>query len=84
MAGKRKKNPGNEAEVHNRRARHDYAIESTLEVGIKLHGTEVKSVRMGEVSIAEGYIRATSEPPDHRDDDRSLRAGGLAESQDRA
>ncbi len=66
MAGKRKKNPGNEAEVHNRRARHDYAIESTLEVGIKLHGTEVKSVRMGEVSIAEGYIRATSEPPSLR------------------
>ncbi|MCA9273107.1 MAG: SsrA-binding protein SmpB [Phycisphaerales bacterium] len=62
MAGKRKKKPGNEAEVHNRRARHDYAIESTLEVGLKLHGTEVKSVRMGEVSIGEAYIRATSEP----------------------
>ncbi|MFI4871761.1 MAG: SsrA-binding protein SmpB [Phycisphaerales bacterium JB061] len=66
MARKRKKNPGNEAEIHNRRARHDYAIESTLEVGVKLHGTEVKSVRMGEVSIGEAYIRATSEPPSLR------------------
>jgi len=62
MAGKRKKKPGNEAEIHNRRARHDYTIESTLEVGLKLHGTEVKSVRNGEVSIGEAYIKATSEP----------------------
>jgi len=62
MAGKRKK-AENEAEVHNRRARFDYAIESTLEVGIKLHGSEVQSVRNGEVSIAEAYIRATDEPP---------------------
>ena len=62
MASKRKKNPGNEPEIHNRRARYDYAIESTLEVGIKLHGSEIKSVRAGEVSIAEAYVRAEESP----------------------
>lgn len=62
MASKRKQKPENEAEIHNRRARHDYAIESTLEVGLKLHGSEVQSVRHGEVSIAEAYIKATDEP----------------------
>ncbi len=66
MAGKNKKKPGNEAEIHNRRARHDYAIESTLEVGVKLHGTEVKSVRAGEVSIGEAYIKAEESPPSLR------------------
>jgi SsrA-binding protein len=44
------------------RARHDYVIEETLECGIKLVGTEVKSVRNGQVSLAEGYVRATENP----------------------
>ena len=66
MAGKKKKKPGNEAEIHNRRARHDYQIEATLEVGVKLHGSEVKSVRAGEVSIAEAYIKAEEAPPSLR------------------
>ncbi|MAY75495.1 MAG: SsrA-binding protein [Phycisphaerae bacterium] len=42
--------------VENRRARHEYHIGDTLEVGIVLAGTEVKAVRDGNVSIAEGYI----------------------------
>ena len=37
----------------NRRARHDYAIEDTLEAGIVLSGTEIKSVRAHKVNIAE-------------------------------
>jgi len=41
--------------AENRRARFDYAIESTLEAGIALTGTEVKSLRFGEGSIAESY-----------------------------
>ena len=41
--------------AENRRARHDYQIEETLEVGIILHGSEVKSLRTGRVSIAESY-----------------------------
>ncbi|HSK92682.1 MAG TPA: SsrA-binding protein SmpB [Candidatus Angelobacter sp.] len=41
----------------NRRARHDYAIEETLEAGIALTGTEIKSVRAHKVNIAEAYVR---------------------------
>ena len=39
----------------NRRARHDYLIEETLEAGLVLHGTEVKVLRQGGASIAEAY-----------------------------
>src|SRR6202790_4020054 len=39
----------------NRRARHDYLIEDTLEAGLVLQGTEVKVLRMGGASIAEAY-----------------------------
>ena len=41
--------------VQNRRARHDYVIEDTLEAGLVLHGTEVKVLRSGQASIAEAY-----------------------------
>ncbi len=41
----------------NRRARHDYAIEETLEAGVVLTGTEIKSVREHKVNIAEAYVR---------------------------
>ena len=41
--------------AENRRARHDYQIEETLEAGIILHGSEVKSLRNGRASIAESY-----------------------------
>jgi SsrA-binding protein len=42
--------------VRNRRARHDYDIEETVEAGIALVGSEVKSLRDQRVSIAEGHI----------------------------
>ena len=41
--------------AENRRARYDYQIEETLEAGIILHGSEVKSLRTGRASIAESY-----------------------------
>lgn len=41
----------------NRKARHDYTIESTLEAGIVLLGTEVKSLRLGKVAIKDSYAR---------------------------
>jgi SsrA-binding protein len=41
----------------NRRARHDYAIEDTLEAGLVLTGTEIKSVRAHKANIAEAYAR---------------------------
>jgi SsrA-binding protein len=39
----------------NRRARHDYTIESTVEAGLVLTGTEVKSLRAGRATLTEGY-----------------------------
>ena len=48
--------------IVNRKARHDYHIMETLEVGMSLLGSEVKSVRDGQVSLAEGYARV--EPAD--------------------
>ncbi|MFC3785240.1 SsrA-binding protein [Sphingopyxis italica] len=41
--------------AENRRARFDYAIEQVFEAGIALQGTEVKSLRFGEGTIAESY-----------------------------
>jgi SsrA-binding protein len=42
----------------NRKARHAYAIESTLEAGLMLVGSEVKSLRTGKATIAESYAHA--------------------------
>lgn len=61
MAGKTKPSTL-EPTIENRKARHDYFIEETLECGIKLTGTEIKSVRKGQVSLAEGYVRAQDAP----------------------
>jgi SsrA-binding protein len=41
----------------NRRARHDYAIDETIEAGLVLTGTEIKSIRAGRVNLAEAYAR---------------------------
>jgi SsrA-binding protein len=41
--------------AENRRARYEYAFEDVLDAGIVLTGTEVKSLRFGEGSIAESY-----------------------------
>ena len=41
--------------ARNRKARHEYFIEETIEAGIVLKGTEVKSVREGRVNIKESY-----------------------------
>ncbi len=43
--------------VVNRRAHYDYAIEETLEAGLVLSGTEIKSIRAGRVNLAEAYAR---------------------------
>ena len=52
MTGKERKLIAN-----NKKAYHDYFIEETYEAGIALHGTEVKSLRMGKCSIKESFIR---------------------------
>ena len=43
--------------ANNKKAFHDYFIEDKYEAGIALHGTEVKSLRMGKCSIKESFIR---------------------------
>jgi len=43
--------------AQNRRARHDYFIEDTLEAGLILTGSEVKSLRLGRCSIGESYVQ---------------------------
>ena len=46
--------------VTNRRARHEYFIDDTLEAGIELKGTEVKSLRSGKSNIQDAYISFSS------------------------
>lgn len=43
--------------ANNKKAFHDYFIDETYEAGIALHGTEVKSMRMGKCSIKESFVR---------------------------
>lgn len=43
--------------ANNKKAYHDYFIDETYEAGVALHGTEVKSLRMGRCSIKESFIR---------------------------
>lgn len=55
---KKKEDDGIERVVsENRKARHDYDVLETLECGIALVGSEVKSLRSGTVSLAESYAR---------------------------
>ncbi len=50
-----KEKPFNPVFAENRKARHDYTVLDTIECGIQLSGTEVKSVRVGGVSLAGAY-----------------------------
>ena len=43
--------------ANNKKAYHDYFLEERFEAGIELHGTEVKSMRMGKCSIKEAFVR---------------------------
>lgn len=48
---------GNRLIANNKKAYFDYFIEQKYEAGLVLHGTEVKSIRMGKCSIKEAYIQ---------------------------
>jgi SsrA-binding protein len=50
---------GRKIVAQNRRARHDYTIEQTVEAGLVLTGTEVKSLRAGRATIAEAFARVS-------------------------
>ena len=51
------KESGNRLIANNKKAYHDYFIEDSFEAGISLHGTEVKSLRMGKGSIKESFVK---------------------------
>lgn len=55
---RKKEEPERRVVADNRKARHAYSIESTLEVGLMLMGSEVKSLRSGKANIAESYAQA--------------------------
>jgi len=48
---------GEKVVASNRRARHEYFILETFEAGIVLHGSEIKSIRAGQISLAEAFVR---------------------------
>lgn len=52
---KKKSDPNNKLIAENRRARYNYEILDTLECGVMLEGSEVKSMRVGQTNIAESY-----------------------------
>lgn len=60
--GKTSQQDGPQPSIRNRKARHDYLITETLECGLQLTGTEVKSLRNGQASLQEGYVRASLDP----------------------
>lgn len=45
----------------NRKARHEYFILESLEAGIALQGSEIKSIRAGQISLGEAYVRIDSQ-----------------------
>ena len=51
------KESGNKLIANNKKAYYDYFIEDKYEAGLVLHGTEVKSLRMGKCSIKESYVQ---------------------------
>ena len=54
-----KKKPNLEPTVENRKARRDYAVLDTLETGIVLRGTEIKSVRQAHVALGEAFVEVS-------------------------
>ncbi|MFC5722708.1 SsrA-binding protein SmpB [Streptomyces gamaensis] len=51
------KEPGRKLIAQNKKARHDYHILTTYECGMVLTGTEVKSLRQGRASLADGFVQ---------------------------
>lgn len=51
---------GDRVVTQNRRAFHDYFIDETIEAGIVLSGSEIKSIRDGKITIGEAYVRVSN------------------------
>ena len=56
---RRAPNDGTTPIASNRRARYDYTVLETVEAGLVLHGSEVKSLRLGQVQLADAFARAS-------------------------
>lgn len=56
-AAQQKPKPAVKVVADNRRARHEYEILSTVETGIELYGTEVKSMRLGKANLQDAFAR---------------------------
>ncbi|HLD94290.1 MAG TPA: SsrA-binding protein SmpB [Anaerolineales bacterium] len=52
-----KQQPSEKAVARNRKATHDYVILEKYEAGLVLQGSEIKSIRAGQVSLKEAYVR---------------------------
>ncbi|MFI1253253.1 SsrA-binding protein SmpB [Streptomyces netropsis] len=57
MAKQKKETTGRKLVAQNKKARHDYHILDTYECGMVLTGTEVKSLRQGRSSLADGFVQ---------------------------
>lgn len=60
-AGEQSTPKGDRVVTQNRRAYHDYFIDETVESGIVLSGSEIKSIRDGKITIAEAYVRVDND-----------------------
>jgi SsrA-binding protein len=58
MAKKKDKDVAGKIAADNRKARHNYFIEETVEAGVMLTGTEIKSLRGGHATIGESYAQS--------------------------
>lgn len=63
MSAQKKKQPERFKEIRNAKARREYFVEETLEAGIVLTGTEVKSIRDGQAQINEAFVRIDQGKP---------------------
>ena len=61
MATKRATKDGTQTIAANRRARHEYSVLDTFEAGLVLQGSEVKSLRLGQVQLANAYARVAGD-----------------------
>jgi SsrA-binding protein len=52
-----KTSSGEKVVATNRKARHEYFILETIEAGLELKGSEIKSIRAGQISLAEAYVK---------------------------
>ncbi len=55
--GKKKKKTSSNTIAQNKKARHDYSLETEFEAGLVLEGWEVKSIRAGKAQINEGFVQ---------------------------